>query len=96
MSVLPAQLEPIIPATSSDSGAFDSVLELLTRAGGRDMPEAMMMLIPEAWQNDPLMSKVSWGSWARVWPRVLDYVNTKSMMVFVHAYMFKQRRATRS
>ncbi|GFR49656.1 hypothetical protein Agub_g11798 [Astrephomene gubernaculifera] len=51
------QLEPIIPATSSDSGAFDSVLELLTRGGGRDMPEAMMMLIPEAWQNDPLMSK---------------------------------------
>ncbi|KAG2492850.1 hypothetical protein HYH03_009004 [Edaphochlamys debaryana] len=50
------QLEPIIPATSSDSGAFDSVLELLTRAGGRDMPEAMMMLIPEAWQNDPLMN----------------------------------------
>lgn len=52
------QLEPIIPVTSSDSGAFDSVLELLTRAGGRDMPEAMMMLIPEAWQNDALMSKV--------------------------------------
>ncbi|GLI65807.1 hypothetical protein VaNZ11_009430 [Volvox africanus] len=51
------QLEPIIPATSSDSGAFDSVLELLARAGGRDMPEAMMMLIPEAWQNDALMSK---------------------------------------
>ncbi|GIL79137.1 hypothetical protein Vretimale_16677 [Volvox reticuliferus] len=51
------QLEPIIPATSSDSGAFDSVLELLTRAAGRDMPEAMMMLIPEAWQNDALMSK---------------------------------------
>ncbi|KXZ50144.1 hypothetical protein GPECTOR_17g780 [Gonium pectorale] len=51
------QLEPIIPATSSDSGAFDSVLELLARAGGREMPEAMMMLIPEAWQNDPLMSK---------------------------------------
>lgn len=55
------QLEPIIPATSSDSGAFDSVLELLTRAGGRDMPEAMMMLIPEAWQNDNLMSQVWWG-----------------------------------
>ena len=50
-----------MPASSSDSGAFDSVLELLTRAGGRDMPEAMMMLIPEAWQNDPLMSKVRQG-----------------------------------
>jgi glutamate synthase (NADPH/NADH) len=52
-----AGLVPIVPASSSDSGAFDSVLELLVRGGGRDMPEAMMMLIPEAWQNDPNMSK---------------------------------------
>ncbi len=52
------QLEPIIPASSSDSGAMDSVLELMTRAGGRDMPEALMMLIPEAWQNDALMGPV--------------------------------------
>lgn len=54
------QLEPIIPSNSSDSGAFDSVLELLTRCG-RDIPEVMMMLIPEAWQNDPLMPQV--GGW---------------------------------
>eukprot|EP00967_Tisochrysis_lutea_P107365 scaffold165522_cov21-Tisochrysis_lutea.AAC.1 len=97
---------PIVPATSSDTGAFDSVLELLTMCG-RDIPEGhsvplselrlqahggacirlhhafgvgmnevvsfmclsttdtnafhillaqvMMMLVPEAWQNDPLM-----------------------------------------
>jgi len=45
---------PIVPATSSDTGAFDSVLELLTMCG-RDIPEVMMMLVPEAWQNDPLM-----------------------------------------
>jgi hypothetical protein len=41
----------------SDSGSFDTVLELLVRSG-RDLPEAMMMLIPEAWQNDPLMVQV--------------------------------------
>jgi hypothetical protein len=29
---------PIVPATSSDTGAFDSVLELLTQCG-RDIPE---------------------------------------------------------
>ena len=32
-------------------GAFDGVLELLVRAG-RSLPEAVMMMIPEAWQNE--------------------------------------------
>ena len=50
-------LTPVIPASSSDTGAFDSVLELLVKSG-RDIPEAMMMLIPEAWQNDALMPQV--------------------------------------
>ncbi|KAL5727008.1 alanine dehydrogenase [Ranunculus cassubicifolius] len=44
-------LLPIVDASSSDSGALDGVLELLLRAG-RDLPEAVMMMIPEAWQND--------------------------------------------
>jgi len=35
-------------------GAFDGVLELLIRAG-RSLPEAVMMMIPEAWQNDKNM-----------------------------------------
>ncbi|XP_062148774.1 glutamate synthase [NADH], amyloplastic isoform X2 [Alnus glutinosa] len=45
------KLLPIVDASSSDSGAFDGVLELLVRAG-RSLPEAIMMMIPEAWQND--------------------------------------------
>ncbi|EIE24001.1 glutamate synthase, NADH-dependent [Coccomyxa subellipsoidea C-169] len=48
------KLLPVVPEWQSDSGSFDTVLELLVRSG-RDLPEAMMMLIPEAWQNDPLM-----------------------------------------
>ncbi|KAJ6411038.1 hypothetical protein OIU84_007732 [Salix udensis] len=48
------KLLPIVDASSSDSGAFDGVLELLTRAG-RSLPEAVMMMIPEAWQNDKNM-----------------------------------------
>ncbi|CAL9109832.1 unnamed protein product [Musa acuminata var. zebrina] len=48
------QLLPIVDASSSDSGAFDGVLELLVRSG-RSMPEAVMMMIPEAWQNDKNM-----------------------------------------
>ncbi|KAF3432836.1 hypothetical protein FNV43_RR23938 [Rhamnella rubrinervis] len=47
-------LLPIVDASSSDSGAFDGVLELLVRAG-RSLPEAIMMMIPEAWQNDKNM-----------------------------------------
>jgi glutamate synthase (NADPH/NADH) len=48
------KLLPIIPKNQSDSGSLDAVLELLIRSG-RDLPEAMMMCIPEAWQNDQLM-----------------------------------------
>ena len=48
---------PLVPSTQSDSGSFDAVLELLVNSG-RDLPEAMMMMIPEAWQNDKLMPQV--------------------------------------
>ncbi|KAJ6748807.1 GLUTAMATE SYNTHASE 1 [NADH] CHLOROPLASTIC [Salix purpurea] len=48
------KLLPIVDANSSDSGAFDGVLELLIRSG-RSLPEAVMMMIPEAWQNDKNM-----------------------------------------
>ncbi|WJZ90360.1 hypothetical protein VitviT2T_009508 [Vitis vinifera] len=48
------KLLPIVDASSFDSGAFDGVLELLVRAG-KSLPEAVMMMIPEAWQNDKNM-----------------------------------------
>ena len=51
------QMLPLVPATQSDSGSFDAVLELLVNSG-RSLPEAMMMMIPEAWQNDKLMPQV--------------------------------------
>ena len=47
---------PIVNENQSDSGALDSVMELLVRSG-RDIAEVMMMLIPEAWQNDDLMDE---------------------------------------
>lgn len=47
---------PFVNDDQSDSGALDNVMELLVRTG-RDIPEVMMMLIPEAWQNDPLMDE---------------------------------------
>ncbi|KAL1822269.1 hypothetical protein ACET3Z_009047 [Daucus carota] len=48
------KLLPVVDPSSSDSGSFDAVLELLIRAG-RSLPEAIMMMIPEAWQNDENM-----------------------------------------
>eukprot|EP00850_Spirogloea_muscicola_P006153 SM000029S10448 [mRNA] locus=s29:251852:264982:+ [translate_table: standard] len=49
-------LLPFVDNNSSDSGAFDNTLEVLVRSG-RSLPEAMMMMIPEAWQNDANMDK---------------------------------------
>ncbi len=45
---------PICDIRRSDSSNLDNVVELLT-LGGRSLPEVMMMLVPEAWQNNPEM-----------------------------------------
>lgn len=41
----------------SDSGNFDSVLELLAKGSERMLPECMMMMIPEAWQDNLSLSE---------------------------------------
>jgi len=46
---------PVIEPEVSDSGSFDNVLEFLLM-GGRSLQEAVMMMVPEAWQNDSSMS----------------------------------------
>jgi glutamate synthase domain-containing protein 2/glutamate synthase domain-containing protein 1/glutamate synthase domain-containing protein 3 len=46
---------PIIEPNGSDSAMFDNALELLTHTG-RSLPHAVMMMIPEAWQNHETMS----------------------------------------
>lgn len=48
------KLWPIIVEGNSDSASFDNALELLV-AGGYPIAHAMMMMIPEAWQDNPLM-----------------------------------------
>jgi glutamate synthase (NADPH/NADH) large chain len=45
---------PTITPGGSDSAMLDNVAELLLH-GGRSLPHVMMMLVPEAWQNDDLM-----------------------------------------
>ena len=40
----------------SDSGNFDAVLELMAKASDRSLPECVMMMIPEAWQDNSNLS----------------------------------------
>ena len=45
-----APLFPIVTDGGSDSASLDEVVELLTLAG-RSLPHAIMMMVPEAWEN---------------------------------------------
>ncbi len=56
--LIPGDLErlfPICTPGASDSATFDEVLELL-HLGGRSLPHAVLMMIPEAWENHAEMS----------------------------------------
>ncbi|MHB8190747.1 MAG: glutamate synthase large subunit [Ferrimicrobium sp.] len=58
-SVIDGSLErlfPVITEGASDSASFDEVLELLTLTG-RSLPHALMMMIPEAWENNTELSE---------------------------------------
>jgi glutamate synthase (NADPH/NADH) large chain len=55
--LIPGDLErlfPICTPDASDSASFDEVLELL-HLGGRPLPHAVLMMIPEAWENHESM-----------------------------------------
>src|SRR3984957_18727484 len=57
-----SRLSPICPPESSDSASFDQVLELL-HLGGRSLPHAVMMMIPEAWENNDAMDPAVRAFW---------------------------------
>ena len=55
--LIPGDLSRLFPVCSpdgSDSASFDEVLELL-HLGGRSLPHAVLMMIPEAWENHRTM-----------------------------------------
>ena len=63
--LIPGDLErlyPICTPDASDSASFDQVLELL-HLGGRSLPHAVMMMIPEAWENNPDMDPARRAFW---------------------------------
>ena len=47
---------PVVEPDCSDSGTFDNVLEFLLM-NGRTLQEAIMMMVPEAWQKHDSMSE---------------------------------------
>src|SRR6478609_2124396 len=52
-----ADLDKVVPICTpgaSDTARFDEVLELL-HLGGRSLPHAVLMMIPEAWERHPSM-----------------------------------------
>lgn len=59
-------LYPIVEDGGSDSAAFDNVLELLTINGVLSLPEAIMIMVPEAWQDNAAMDpeKAAFYEWA--------------------------------
>jgi glutamate synthase (ferredoxin) len=54
---------PIVNMANSDSYNLDSAMELMVRTG-RSLPEAMMILVPEAYQNQPELAQ---------YPEILDF-----------------------
>jgi glutamate synthase (NADPH/NADH) large chain len=57
-----SRLSPICASEGSDSASFDQVLELL-HLGGRSLPHAVLMMIPEAWENNTTMSPQRRAFW---------------------------------
>ena len=58
-----ADLKPFVNPEDSDSTNLDSVMELLVRSG-RSLPMAVMMMIPEAYRNQPDLSQ---------YPEIVDF-----------------------
>ncbi|HIJ81032.1 MAG TPA: glutamate synthase large subunit [Desulfuromonadales bacterium] len=49
------KIMPVINTRGSDSAMFDNCLELLV-LGGRSLPHAVMMMVPEPWENHTSLS----------------------------------------
>ncbi|WP_051973053.1 glutamate synthase large subunit [Cryobacterium sp. MLB-32] len=64
-----APLLPIVTPGASDSASFDEVVELLSLSG-RSLPHAVMMMMPEAWENQPELN-----------PERRDFYEYHSMMM---------------
>ena len=46
---------PILTESGSDSATLDNALQFLARQRPQSLPHAVLMMVPEAWQNTTLM-----------------------------------------
>ena len=51
------KLYPVVEADMSDSGSFDNVLEFIQNTSDRTLPESILMMVPEAWEEDTNMKE---------------------------------------
>lgn len=58
------KLYPIVEEGGSDSAALDNVLELLMMNGTLSLPEAIMLMVPEAYHKDMDSDLKAWFDWA--------------------------------
>ncbi|QEU61385.1 Glt1 [Kluyveromyces lactis] len=58
------KLYPIVEEGGSDSAALDNVLELLMMNGVLSLPEAIMLMVPEAYHKDMDSDLKAWFDWA--------------------------------
>ncbi|KAJ1640758.1 nucleophile aminohydrolase, partial [Pavlovales sp. CCMP2436] len=52
---------PLVDRTRSDSANLDGAAELLARQPGRDLPEALMVLVPEAFESNKELDGPKWA-----------------------------------
>ncbi|HEU5299709.1 MAG TPA: glutamate synthase large subunit [bacterium] len=60
---LPEDLAPVIQPGGSDSAMLDNVVELLA-GSGRDLPHALRVLVPPAWEGNPELGETARGFFA--------------------------------
>lgn len=90
-------LYPVVEPNLSDSGAVDCTLEFLSMAGGRSLPEAIMTMVPEAWQNDITMpdEKKNFYNWAACtmepWdgPALFTFTDGRYVGAILDRYVYK-------
>jgi glutamate synthase (NADPH/NADH) len=88
------KLYPIVEKNLSDSGSVDNVVEFLVQCSDRSLPEAMVTLVPEAWQHDELMSDLKkafykWSSFSMEYLQIFIMKIKFNYLIFVYLNLFR-------
>jgi len=78
------KLKPVTEEDQSDTAVIDNVLELLVESG-RDLPHALRMLIPEAWEGDDTISEDR-RDWYDYHSTILEPWDGPALVAFTDGY----------